>query len=115
MPNIRNIDAETGANFIGDDAQPSLTMDNSSTGYALSIQRRAGSNATIAPLHVKGSANASAPVLEVTTSGFASITSVVLTSVANTDYAIRVWVGGQPRWIPCFKDAAMIGAAAYTE
>lgn len=115
MANTINLDSESGANFIGDDSQPSLTLDNSSTGAALAIQRRAGSNATIAPLQLKASANASAPALQVVTSGFASITSVVLTTVANTDRAIRVWVGGEPRWIPAFKDAAIIGAAAYTE
>lgn len=39
MANIRNIDAETGANYIGDDAQPTLTMANSSTGPGLSVGR----------------------------------------------------------------------------
>ena len=115
MANVINLDSETGANFIGDDTSPSITIDNSSTGFPLSVQRRTTSNATVAPLAVTASANASAPVLNVQTSGFASITSVVLTTVANTDFAIRVWVAGQPRWIPTFKDAAIIGAAAYTE
>lgn len=39
MANIININAEVGANFIGDDAQPSLTMANSSTGPGLSVGR----------------------------------------------------------------------------
>lgn len=126
MPNIRNIDAEIGADMIGDDAQPTLTMRNSSTGPGLSVGRLVGSSGasldavtiggagtvTVAPLIIVPSSLASAPALRVLTGGFASITSVVLTTVANTDYAIRVWVGGQPRWIPCFTDAAIIGAAA---
>lgn len=114
MANISNLNAETGANYIGDDAQPSLTIDNSSTGYALQVSRVASANATISPLALRASSLASAPVLEVRTAGYASITSVVLTTVANTDYAIRVWVNGEPRWIPLFKDAAIIGAAAFT-
>lgn len=112
MANIRNLDAEVGANYIGDDSQPSLTFDNSSTGYALSV-RRTTSNATVSPLEIVASANASAPVMAINTAGFVSCTSVVLTTVANTDYAIRVWINGQPRWIPVFKDAAIVGGAAY--
>lgn len=115
MANVINLDSETGANFIGDDSQASLTLDNSSTGNSLLVSRRVTANATVAPLQLKASANASAPALDITTSGFVSCTSVVLTTVANTDYAIRVWVAGQPRWIPVFKDAAIIGGAAYTE
>ncbi len=130
MANIRNIDAETGANYIGDDAQPSLTFANSSTGPGLSIGRLHVSSGasidiltaggvyaiagtvTVSPLQITPSALASAPAIRVATGGYASITSVVLTTVANTDYAIRVWVAGQPRWIPVFKDAALIDAAA---
>jgi len=39
MPNILNLTAESGANFIGDDAQPSLTIANSSTGPGLKVDR----------------------------------------------------------------------------
>lgn len=112
MANIRNFDSEIGANFIGDDAQPSLTFDNSSTGYSLSLKRTT-SNATVSPLEVVASANASAPAMAFNTAGFVSCTSIILTTVAHTDYAIRVWINGQPRWIPTFKDAAIIGGAAY--
>jgi len=37
MANIRNLDAEQGANFIGDDAQPTLTITNTSTGPGLEV------------------------------------------------------------------------------
>jgi len=130
MANIQNLDAEIGANFIGDDAQPSLTFANSSTGPGLSVGRLHVSSGasidiltaggvyaiagtvTVSPLQLTPSALASAPAIKVATGGYASITSVVLTTVANTDYAIRVWVAGQPRWIPCFLDAALVGTAA---
>lgn len=111
MPSTYNLDVEAGASIIGDDTQPSLSLDNSSTGYSLKVSRTTA-NATIAPLQLAPTGTASVPALDITTGGYASITSVVLTTVANTDYAIRVWVAGQPRWIPCFKDAAVIGAAA---
>lgn len=39
MPNILNINAESGANIIGDDAQPTLTLTNSSSGAALEVSR----------------------------------------------------------------------------
>ena len=35
MSNLKNIDAEAGANIIGDDAEPTLTLQNSSTGAGL--------------------------------------------------------------------------------
>jgi len=132
MANIRNIDAEIGANMIGDDAQPTLTFSNSSTGPGLRVYsavitstasidvarigQLAGGNLSIAPARIVPTAGASVPALTVETAGFASITSTVLTTVANTDFAIRVMIGTgtdvQYRWIPCFKDAAIVGAAA---
>ena len=68
---------------------------------------------SIGVLQIVGNSVASGAVLELRNKGFASITSVVLTTVANTDYAIRVQVGTETRWIPLFKDAAIIGAAAF--
>ena len=39
MANLLNINAEQGANIIGDDAQPTLTITNTSTGPALALDR----------------------------------------------------------------------------
>ncbi len=47
MSNIVDLYAETGATLIGDDAQPALTVTNSSTGPGLSTNRLLASNATI--------------------------------------------------------------------
>lgn len=125
MANLINIDAETGANMIGDDSQPTLTLDNSSTGAglavttasatgpALTVTKSAIGNISVGVLRVVGNSIASGAVLEFSNKAFVSITSVILTSVAHTDYAIRVQVGLETRWIPCFKDAAIIGAAAF--
>ena len=145
MSNLPNLDAESQADIIGDDAQPTLALKNTSTGPGLRafglvntstasvdilnlvtaietnsatagvlVRNGAVGNMSIGVLRVQGNSVASGSVLEFTNKGFASITSVVLTTVANTDYAIRVQVGLETRWIPLFKDAAIIGAAAFT-
>ena len=128
MPNIVNLYAESNADMIGDDANATLTLSNSSTGADLRVGTVEGESATstvlvrqpvvgnmsIGVLRIQGNSVASGAVLEFTTKAFASITSVALTTVANTDYAIRVQVGLETRWIPLFKDAAIIGAAAFT-
>lgn len=125
MANLVNIYAESGADIIGDDAQPTLKLDNSSTGEALrvttasatgpamTVTKSAIGNMSVGLLKIQGNSIASGAVLEFSNKAFASITSVVLTTVANTDYAIRVQVGLETRWIPLFKDAAIIGAAAF--
>lgn len=145
MSNLLNLQAETGADLLADDAQPALTIGNSGTGpglqvrglvltstasidaiqtasitytggaTGLTITRNPVGNMSIGVLRIIGNSIASGAMLEFAGKGaFASITSVVLTTVANTDYAIRVQVGLETRWIPLFKDAAIIGAAAFT-
>ena len=37
MARLMNLDAETGANIIDDDAQPTLTLANTSTGPGLKV------------------------------------------------------------------------------
>lgn len=136
--------AETGADVIGDDTSPALTLRNTvgpgaeirglvvastasidvldapiltraSQGLGVLVRNTAIGSMSIGILRVQGTSIASGAMLEFTGKGaFASITSVVLTTVANTDYAIRVQVGLETRWIPLFKDAAIIGAAAIT-
>ena len=131
MANLLNLDAESGADYIGDDAEPAVAFRNTSTGpglraYGLVATSTAsidelrvgtieGGNLSIAPVRFVSS-GASFPALSVESGAFASITSTVLTTVANTDFAIRVKIGTGTddafRWIPVFKDGAIIGAAA---
>ena len=141
---LNNLSAIEGADIIRDSAGATLALRNVGTGPGLRVEGLVGtstasidivdvpilqrSNATggvlvrnlavgnlsIGVLRIQGNSVASGAVLEFTTKGFASITSTVLTTVANTDYAIRVQVGTETRWIPLFKDAAIIGAAAFT-
>ena len=78
---------------------------------ALNVGRVVVAAPTVATLVIAHPSAASAPLMEF--GHFASITSVILTTVANTDYAIRVKVGDTYRWIPLWKDAGVIGAAAF--
>lgn len=141
--NLVNLYAETGADYIGDDSGPSLQFYNSSTGPGLQVgrlnavstasidildvpilQRSAAAagvlvrntvvgNQSIGVLRIQGNSVASGAAIEFTTKAFISITSTVLTTVANTDYAIVVQAGLETRYIPLFKAAALVGGAAF--
>ena len=141
MANVINMNAEAGANYIGDDAEPAMQFQVlGSTGPGLKtfgfvsvsgatvgdlnargtlstnpagIFSQVVGNVSIGILRIVGNSVASGAALEFSNKAFISITSTVLTTVANTDYAIRVQVGLETRWIPLFKDAAMIGSAAF--
>lgn len=125
MANIVNLYAEQDADMIGDDTQPTLTLNNSSTGAdlragiiepnseGLLIRRADVQSQTVGVLRIQGASRASGAAIEFTQKAFISITSTVLTSVANTDYAIPVQVGLETRYIPVFKAAALIGGAAF--
>lgn len=143
MPNLVNLYAETGADLIGDDAEPALTLRNTSTGPGLfvgkllaastasidvldvpivqassatgrvTVRNTAVGNQSIGVLRIQGNSVASGTAIEFSNKAFISITSTVLTTVANTDYAIPVQVGLETRYIPCFKAAAIIGGAAF--
>ena len=79
----------------------------------LTIQRTVPGSISVAVLRISGNSTASQAVLGFYEKGFLSITSTVLTTVANTDYAIVVQVGTETRYLPLYKAAAIIGAAAY--
>lgn len=83
-----------------------------STAPAVLIDHTVNSVQTIAPLRFAGTSVASGALVEFQ-GGFISCTSVILTSVANTDYCIPVQVGLETRYIPTFKAAAIIGGAAF--
>ena len=79
----------------------------------LTIQRTVPGSISIAVLRLSGNSTASQAMFEFYEKGFISITSTVLTTVANTDYAIVVQVGTETRYLPLYKAGAIIGAAAY--
>ena len=142
MANLVNLNAEIGADFIADDAQPALALKNTGSGPGLRtfgvvttstasidkanvpqidtssatggllVTRTVVGNMSIGVLRLQGNSVASGAMLEFSNKGFISITSVVLTTVANTDYAIPVQVGLETRYLPVFKAAGLVGAAA---
>jgi len=112
--NLVNVNAETGADIVGDDSQPALTLKNTSTGPGLWAQgvaitstasidrinspridsstagagvlvtRTVVGSMSVGVLRVQGNSVASGAMIEFSNKGFISITSVVLTTVANT-------------------------------
>jgi uncharacterized membrane protein YjfL (UPF0719 family) len=94
---------------------------NSTAGYFLSgatignavvIGRSVNGCVSIAPLKFLGTSGASLALMQFA-GGFISLTSLVLTTVANFDYALPVVVGGEQRYIPLIKGAGLVGGAAF--
>lgn len=91
---------------------PARFVSSVSTAPAVLIDRSVNSVQTIAALRFAGTSVASGALMEFQ-GGFISCTSVVLTSVANTDYCIPIQVGLETRYLPAFKAAAIVGGAAF--
>lgn len=131
MANIRNLDAEQGANYIGDDAQPSLTITNSSTGPGLEVDRLVATssatvarvnlspaipaaNATVVGINLGTPSRASGAVLALKGQSFVSAVSIVFAAGAGWAGmgAIRVVRSdGTFGWIPVLPDAQVTAAA----
>ena len=105
---------EGGAQIIGDGGETNgvFQVKTGGTVPALVVGRSAAGSQTVAPFKLLGSSIASGALIEIG-GGFISLTSVVLTTVANTDYAIPVQIGLETRYIPVFKAAALVGGAAF--
>jgi hypothetical protein len=114
MPLNVDLANEGGLQIIGDGGEDVavLQVKTADDVPALIVGRSGAGSQTIGILRVNGSSMASGALLEFK-GGFISTTSVVLTTVANTDYAIPVQIGLETRYIPVFKAAAIIGAAAF--
>lgn len=112
-----DIDNEYGARFIGDGGEDGATLRiqrGATTQPSVLVESKVGitGNASIAPLRIAGQSAASAAAL-----GFRSaisLTSIVLTTVANFDYAIPIEINGEARYIPVLKAAGLVGAAAHS-
>ncbi len=106
---------EGGLQVIGDGGENAAGVFQIKTAGAipaLNLARTGAGSQTIGILRLGGSSMASAALVEFQ-GGFISATSVVLTTVANTDYVIPVQVGLETRYIPLFKAAAIVGGAAF--
>ena len=84
-----------------------------SLGVALFLGKTVASSPTVPLVFFGALSAASAPVLEFDRSSFVSVTSIVLTTVANSVAAVRVKYGSSYGWIPIWADAAIIGAGAF--
>ena len=131
--NIVNLNAESGANFIGDDANAALTITNSSTGAGLETDKLVvSSSASITgPVNIKqsGVLAASATVVAVNVGspsrasgavmaflGGAYVSAVSLIFAAGAGWAgmgaLRiVRSNGTFGWIPVLPDAQVTAAA----
>ena len=105
---------EGGLQVIGDGGEANGVFQVKTGGAvsALVVGKTAVGTQTIAPFKLLGSSIASGALIEIG-GGFISLTSVILTSVAHTDYAIPVQIGLETRYIPVFKAAALVGGAAF--
>ena len=112
MVNLRNIDAESGANMIGDDATPTLSFSNT-VGPALEIVAATTANASVSGLKLTSS-TASVAVLQLGGTSFVSAVSIVFAASANWAGmgAIRVArTDGTFGWVPVLPDAVVTAAA----
>ena len=113
MPNILNIDAETGANIIGDDTSPALSFANT-VGPAIEVVGATAGNATLSGLRLTQS-TASGAVLNLAGKSFVSAVSIVFAASANWAGAGAIRVvktDGTFGWIPVLPDAVVTAAVA---
>ena len=131
MSNLLDLYAESQASFIGDDAQPALTITNSSTGAGLQTNRLVASssatiaqvnvhpgilaaNATVVGINIATPSRASGAVLNLRGQAFVSAVSIVFAASANWAGmgAVRVVKSnGEFGWIPVLPDAVVTAAA----
>lgn len=133
MPNLVNTHAEIGADIIGDDAQPTLTLRNTGTGpglrvLGLSLQSTTSidqinlggsaipaANATIGlPFHIAGTSRPSGALIALKVDAFVSAVSLIFAAGANWAGmgAIRVVrTDGTFGWIPILPDGQVTAAA----
>ena len=112
MAQVRNIDAETGANMIGDDVTPTLSFSNT-VGAALEVVGATTGNATLSGLKLTQS-TASGAVLNLGGKAFVSAVSLIFAAGANWAGmgAIRVVkTDGTFGWIPVLPNAQVTAAA----
>ena len=114
MGNLVNLNAEAGANMVGDDAVATLTMKNVGGGTALRVESSATANASITGLELSTSSVPSAAAICLTDTAFVSAVSLVFAASANWAGmgAIRVVKSdGTKGWIPILPDGSVTAAA----
>ena len=119
MANLLNINAESGANIIGDDAQPTLTITNTSTGPALNLDRLVVSGAaTIGgdvnfASPVAGLATITAPVTLISTTTLVTSLNIIRTQIGNGSVALAIFsVSGASVPVFEFQRNAIVSAVS---
>src|SRR3990167_5186022 len=107
MAQVRNIDAESGANMIGNDTTPTLSFSNT-TGPALEVVGSITANASISGLKLTQSI-ASGAVMMLGGKSFVSVTTIKFTTggVAGSGAIRVVLTDGTFGWIPVLPDGAI--------
>ena len=113
MANVINLDAETGANYIGDDSTPSVTFENTGAGPALGVVGSPNANASISGLKLSNGSVASGAVMMLGADSFVSCATIKFTTggVAGTGAMRVVLTDGTFAWIPLLPDSALTAAA----
>lgn len=113
MANTINLNAEVGANYIGDDAQPTLTFSNTGGGSALRLHNTPSANASVAVLELGVGSVASAAAIGLIEGAFVSVSTVKFTTggVAGSGAIRVVRTDGTFGWIPVLPDGAVTAAA----
>lgn len=119
MANLINIDAEIGANMIGDDAQPTLSLTNSSTGPGFQVDRLVvTSTATIGgdvnfAGTTAGLTTITAPVTLISTTTNVTSLNIIRTQIGNGSVALMVLsVSGASVPVFEFQRNAMVSAVS---
>lgn len=113
MANIVNLDAESNADIVGDDGQPTLSLGNTGGGASLRVIATGLANATVAGLQLSDSSVASLAVMKLDGTAFVSAVSIVYATSANWagQGAMRiVKTDGTFGWIPVLPDAVVSAA-----
>lgn len=114
MANVVNLNAEVGANFIGDDASPALTFSNTGGGSALRLSNTPTGNSSVGVLELGIGSVASAAAVGLVGGAFTSAVSLIFAAGAGWAGmgAIRVArTDGTFGWIPVLPDAQVTAAA----
>ena len=111
--NLPNFEAESGADFIGDDIGPALTIRSSATeGIPVEFNRTVVSSPTVAVARLNTNSTASAPIFELTNQAFVSATTILFTTGATAGVgALRVKYGDNYGWVPVLPSGSVTGAA----
>ena len=111
MANLVNLNAEAGANMIGDDSSATLTLSNT-VGPSLEVASKGTANASISGLRLTNASMPSGAVLMFGAGAFVSVTTILFTTcgVAGTGAFRVVKSDGTFGWVPILPDAAVTAA-----